>query len=115
MNGLAAASRVEPPVRVVVLNNDGGGIFEFLPQAEQVERDEFEAILGTPLGIAPRKVAELHGLPHVVVSDLRELANVAELDTAVVEVPVDRRSNVEVHRRIADSVGEALSSMSRGN
>jgi 2-succinyl-5-enolpyruvyl-6-hydroxy-3-cyclohexene-1-carboxylate synthase len=115
MNGLAAASRAGPPVRIVVLNNDGGGIFEFLPQAEQVERDEFEAILGTPLGIEPGKVAELHGLPHVVVNDLRELANAAELGTAVVEVPVDRLGNVEVHRRIADRVAEALSAMSRGN
>ena len=52
------------PVRIVVINNDGGGIFEFLPQAEQIDRDEFEAMLGTPLGLDPERVAELHGIAH---------------------------------------------------
>jgi 2-succinyl-5-enolpyruvyl-6-hydroxy-3-cyclohexene-1-carboxylate synthase len=113
MNGLAALRDAGPPVRIVVLNNDGGGIFEFLPQAEQVDRDEFEAILGTPLGIAPAQVAALHGLPHVTVRDLTELASVAEGGTAIVEIPVDRGRNVEVHRRIADRVAEALSAISR--
>jgi 2-succinyl-5-enolpyruvyl-6-hydroxy-3-cyclohexene-1-carboxylate synthase len=108
MNGLAALGEAGPPVRIVVLNNDGGGIFEFLPQADQVERDEFEAILGTPLGIDPAQAAKLHGLPHVRITDLAELATTTELDTAIIEIPVDRRSNVEVHRRIADRVTEAL-------
>ena len=70
MNGLAALRDSSTPVRIVVLNNDGGGIFEFLPQAEQIDRDEFEAILGTPLGIDPAKVAEVYGLRHVLVDDL---------------------------------------------
>jgi 2-succinyl-5-enolpyruvyl-6-hydroxy-3-cyclohexene-1-carboxylate synthase len=109
MNGLSALREVSSPVRIVVLNNDGGGIFEFLPQAEQVERDEFEAILGTPLGIDPAAVAGLHGLPHVRIANLTELASAAEVGTAIIEIPVDRRRNVEVHRRIADGVGEALS------
>ena len=114
MNGLAALREAGSPVRIVVVNNDGGGIFEFLPQADQVERDEFEAILGTPLGIDPARAAELHGLPHVRIADLTELASATELDTAIIEIPVDRRSNVDVHRRIADLVAEALMA-SRGS
>jgi 2-succinyl-5-enolpyruvyl-6-hydroxy-3-cyclohexene-1-carboxylate synthase len=109
MNGLAALRETTAPVRIVVLNNDGGGIFEFLPQAEQVERDEFEAILGTPLGLDPAKVAALFDLPHVVVEDLGQLAAAAESGTALVEVPVDRQQNVDLHRRISDRVSEALS------
>jgi 2-succinyl-5-enolpyruvyl-6-hydroxy-3-cyclohexene-1-carboxylate synthase len=115
MNGLAALDDSGPPVRIVVLNNDGGGIFEFLPQAEQVERDEFEAILGTPLGIEPAAVAELHGLPHLAVSDLAELTSAGDARTAIIEVPVDRRRNVEVHRRIAERAAEALSALRSGN
>ena len=57
MNGLAALRHASAPVRIVVLNNDGGGIFEFLPQAEQLDRDEFEALLGTPLGLDPARIA----------------------------------------------------------
>jgi 2-succinyl-5-enolpyruvyl-6-hydroxy-3-cyclohexene-1-carboxylate synthase len=113
MNGLAALRDSGPPVRIVVINNDGGGIFEFLPQAEQVDRDEFEAILGTPLGVDPSQVAALHGLRHVLVDDLAELGNAAAGGTAIVDIPIDRRRNVEVHRRIADRAAEALSPISR--
>jgi 2-succinyl-5-enolpyruvyl-6-hydroxy-3-cyclohexene-1-carboxylate synthase len=109
MNGLSALREISSSVRIVVLNNDGGGIFEFLPQAEQVERDEFEAILGTPLGIEPAAVAGLHGLPHVRIGNLTELAGAADVGTAIIEIRVDRRRNVEVHRRIADRAAEALS------
>ena len=49
-------------MRIVVVNNDGGGIFEFLPQAGQIEREEFEALLGTPLGLEPERVAALYGI-----------------------------------------------------
>ena len=95
------------PVRIVVINNDGGGIFEFLPQAEQLEREEFEAVLGTPLGLDPAKVAALHGLSHVRIERLDQLAEAAR-ETALIEVPVDRRENVAVHRRIAERAAEAL-------
>jgi len=111
MNGLAALREASADVRIVVLNNDGGGIFEFLPQAEQVEREEFEALLGTPLGLEPARIAALYGLPHVRVEGLDELEDVAGKGTAMIEVPVDRRRNVEVHRRIAEAVGDALGSL----
>ena len=39
---------VESPVRIVVIDNDGGGIFDFLPQEEALKDAEFEALLGTP-------------------------------------------------------------------
>jgi 2-succinyl-5-enolpyruvyl-6-hydroxy-3-cyclohexene-1-carboxylate synthase len=97
----------------VVINNNGGGIFGFLPQAEQVDREEFEAILGTPLGIDPANVAEVYGLHHLLVDDLARLAATAEGGTALIEIPVERRRNVEIHRRIADCAGEALSALSR--
>jgi 2-succinyl-5-enolpyruvyl-6-hydroxy-3-cyclohexene-1-carboxylate synthase len=113
MNGLAALPDVRPPVRIVVLANDGGGIFEFLPQAQQLERDEFEALLGTPLGVDPAKVAALHQLPHLRIDDIGQLEAAASRDRCMIEVPVDRRRNVEVHRRIADRVADTLSPLRR--
>jgi 2-succinyl-5-enolpyruvyl-6-hydroxy-3-cyclohexene-1-carboxylate synthase len=107
MNGLVAMRGLTTPVRIVVLNNDGGGIFEFLPQAGQLERDEFEALLGTPLGIDPADIATTHGVPHVRVDDLGQLER-ASRGTGVIEVPVDRRRNVELHERISARVAEAL-------
>ncbi len=107
MNGLAGLRTAGPPVRIVVLNNDGGGIFEFLPQAAQIDRDEFEALLGTPLGVDPQKVAEVHGLPHARITDLKQLGAAAER-SGLIEIPVDRRRNVEIHRLVAERVAGAL-------
>jgi 2-succinyl-5-enolpyruvyl-6-hydroxy-3-cyclohexene-1-carboxylate synthase len=107
MNGLAAMGDLTGPVRVVVLNNAGGGIFEFLPQAGQIEREEFEALLGTPVEIEPARVAAAHGIPYSRVEDLGQLEDVGR-HTGLIEIPVDRRRNVELHERIAARVGEAL-------
>jgi 2-succinyl-5-enolpyruvyl-6-hydroxy-3-cyclohexene-1-carboxylate synthase len=110
MNGLAALRDLAAPVRIVVINNDGGGIFEFLPQADQIAREEFEALLGTPLGIDPARVAAVYGLRHTRVASLDQLGAAAE-HTGLIEVPVDRRRNVELHRRVADRVAEALGAL----
>jgi 2-succinyl-5-enolpyruvyl-6-hydroxy-3-cyclohexene-1-carboxylate synthase len=107
MNGLAVLPRVEPPVRIVVLNNDGGGIFEFLPQSEQVTRAEFEALFGTPLGLDLGRVARLYDLPFARIDDLADLVSMDTSGTTLIEVPVDRGSNVELHRRIAASAARA--------
>ena len=47
IGGLAALRDVSTPVRIVVIDNGGGGIFHFLPQEEAMGKDEFEALLGT--------------------------------------------------------------------
>ena len=113
MNGLAALRHAGATVRIVVLNNDGGGIFEFLPQAEQIEREEFETLLGTPLGLDLARVAAVYDVPHVRVERLDQLADATARGTALIEIPVDRRRNVELHQRIAGRVGEALAARHR--
>ena len=54
LGGLAALREVSTPVRIVVIDNDGGGIFHFLPQESALDGEEFEALLGTPRGIEPQ-------------------------------------------------------------
>lgn len=112
MNGLAILRDTDPPVRIVVLNNDGGGIFELLPQADQVTRREFEALFGTPLGLELDRVASVYDLPFVRIDDLGELETVDTSGTALIEVPVDRRAHAEVRgalwARAVDSVRGAL-------
>jgi 2-succinyl-5-enolpyruvyl-6-hydroxy-3-cyclohexene-1-carboxylate synthase len=108
MNGLSALREAEAEVRIVVLNNDGGGIFEFLPQAGEIDRDEFEALFGTPVGLNLERVAALHGLPYARATELAHL-EAASHETALIEVPVDRRRNVELHARIAEAAQQAIS------
>jgi 2-succinyl-5-enolpyruvyl-6-hydroxy-3-cyclohexene-1-carboxylate synthase len=108
MNGLSALGDAGSPVRIVVIENRGGGIFEFLPQAELIERDEFEALFATPSGVPLERVAALHGLAHVRIDDLDQLRDLPRESAVIAEVPVDRRDNVAVHRRIADAVAAAV-------
>ncbi len=51
-----------PDLVMVVVNNDGGGIFSFLPQAAFAET--FERLFGTPTGIDLAKLADVYGLIH---------------------------------------------------
>ena len=107
-NGLAALRHAEAPVRLVVLNNDGGGIFEFLPQADQVERAEFEAIFGTPLGLDLAKLAELHGIEHHTITHPTDVQDLPRGRHLIAEVRVDRRANVAVHRALWESAAQAI-------
>jgi 2-succinyl-5-enolpyruvyl-6-hydroxy-3-cyclohexene-1-carboxylate synthase len=107
MNALAIPRLGEADVRIVVANNDGGGIFEFLPQAEQVSREDFEAVFGTPLGLDLERIAALFGLRYERVDDLGSLRS-ATASPGLIEVPVDRRANVDVHRRLTEAATAAV-------
>jgi len=109
-NGLALLRHAQAPVRIICLNNDGGGIFEFLSQASEVSRSEFEAIFGTPLGLDLSHLAALHRIEHRQVADLDELAGAGADHHVLIEVPVDRSRNVGVHDAIWARVAEALGS-----
>ena len=110
MNGLSALGDVDTPVRIVVINNFGGGIFEFLPQSEALDRDEFEALLGTPSGLEVERIAALHGIEHVRVETLDDLAAPAE-GPVILEARVDRGENLALHRRLTERATEALASI----
>ena len=107
-NGLASLRHAESPVRIIVPNNDGGGIFEFLPQAEQVAREEFEAIFGTPLGLDLAKLAALHGIEHRAVESGADLEAVPRDRHLLVEVAIDRQANVGVHRALWENAAQAI-------
>jgi 2-succinyl-5-enolpyruvyl-6-hydroxy-3-cyclohexene-1-carboxylate synthase len=101
LGGLAAIREVSTPIRIVVIDNDGGGIFHFLPQAEALAGKEFEALLGTPRSVDIAKTAALFGLSHHRIRALDQLPEALAADSGLVEVAVDRRSNVELHRRLS--------------
>ncbi len=110
VGGLAALRDVSIPVRIVVIDNDGGGIFGFLPQAEALPSEEFEALLGTPRGVGTAKAADLFGLPHQRLDCLDELPAALVAGTGLIEVRTDRRTNVEAHRGLTRRVHDALPS-----
>jgi 2-succinyl-5-enolpyruvyl-6-hydroxy-3-cyclohexene-1-carboxylate synthase len=110
IGGLAALRDVSTPVRIVVIDNDGGGIFHFLPQEQALAGDEFEALLGTPRGVDTAKAAALFDLPHHRLESLDDLPAALATGTGLIEVKTDRTSNVEAHRRLTAAVQAAISS-----
>lgn len=111
LNGLLAAKMYALNVTIIVLNNDGGGIFSFLPQAEYPE--QFELLFGTPTGLNFRHVVEMYGGSFSRITDWREFRDeVAKGITApglsVIEVPTDRQDNADKHRAIWQAVSHAL-------
>jgi 2-succinyl-5-enolpyruvyl-6-hydroxy-3-cyclohexene-1-carboxylate synthase len=100
IGGLIAARRLGLDVTIVVINNDGGGIFHFLPVSGQ--SDAFEEHVATPHGLDFATAAALYGLDHVEVHTAAELT--AALATpGIVEVRTDRAENLALHRRLADA------------
>jgi len=99
-------------VVVVVLDNDGGGIFEFLPPRQAVPT-EFETLFGTPHGLDLERVAAAHGVAARRVTDPSAVTEaVAEGHEAggvqVVVVPSDRAENRERHQAAWDAVREKM-------
>jgi 2-succinyl-5-enolpyruvyl-6-hydroxy-3-cyclohexene-1-carboxylate synthase len=110
-NGLLGAATRGVDVTFVVVDNDGGGIFSFLPQKEAAP-DHFEALFGTPQGVDLRAVAALHGIPTVEVSRASELVGAVEVAVKegglrVVLVRTDRVTNVARHRAAWAAVANA--------
>jgi 2-succinyl-5-enolpyruvyl-6-hydroxy-3-cyclohexene-1-carboxylate synthase len=108
IGGLAALRDVSTPVRIVVIDNGGGGIFHFLPQEQALGGEEFEALLGTPRGVSVEKAAALFDLPHRRLESLADLPGALAAGTGLIEVRADRQANVDLHRRLGQCVQAAL-------
>jgi 2-succinyl-5-enolpyruvyl-6-hydroxy-3-cyclohexene-1-carboxylate synthase len=113
LSGLLAIRRHDLRATFIVLNNGGGGIFEFLPIAAFGEAVGFERNFVTPHETDLRAVAELAGMRHEIVADaacLRgALAKTAAADEPLLfEIPIDRLENVAQHREIVESITKGL-------
>jgi 2-succinyl-5-enolpyruvyl-6-hydroxy-3-cyclohexene-1-carboxylate synthase len=111
IGGLLAARRLRLSLTVVLLHNDGGGIFHFLPVASQT--DAFEEHVATPHGLDFEPVAALYACVYERAGSEDELKRAIErsLDaagTTIVEVRTNREHNLALHRRVADAALTAL-------
>jgi 2-succinyl-5-enolpyruvyl-6-hydroxy-3-cyclohexene-1-carboxylate synthase len=108
---LGAAGRPRGAV-LVVCDNDGGGIFSFLPQAE-LPGDLFEPLFGTPHGLDLTALAAAARVPARVVEKAADLvpaldAALAGGGTELVLVRSDRAANLARHRALAEAVAVAV-------
>jgi 2-succinyl-5-enolpyruvyl-6-hydroxy-3-cyclohexene-1-carboxylate synthase len=107
VGSLATLARIDADIVVVVVNNDGGGIFHFLPQEGH---RHFERHFGTPHGLSFSVIAAGFGV------DADTANTTADIDAAVragggprlIEVLTDRRANLAHHHSIGEAVRAAL-------
>jgi 2-succinyl-5-enolpyruvyl-6-hydroxy-3-cyclohexene-1-carboxylate synthase len=119
IGGLLAAERLELKLTVVLVDNGGGGIFDFLPISHApmaAERDIYARHIATPTGLDFERAAALYGLTHERVETVPafraalERAFSSQVGSAILQVSTERARNVELHRQIWAGVARELES-----
>ena len=103
LNSLALLQRSIQPVIVVIINNDGGGIFSFLPIAKSTEI--FDTYFGTPHGINFSHAAAMFELDYYHPQTADELMRdyhqaLVDRRSAIIEVTTDRSENLQLHQAL---------------
>jgi 2-succinyl-5-enolpyruvyl-6-hydroxy-3-cyclohexene-1-carboxylate synthase len=109
---LLGAARRDLALTIVVIDNDGGGIFSFLPQASALPKEQFERYWGTPQGANVAAIARAYGAEVVDAGDRGALgallAGAGEPGVRVAVVPSDRAANVGAHDQCHAAVAAAV-------
>lgn len=113
LTGLVAGCRHGLRATVVVFNNDGGGIFSYLPIAAYGEAVRFEQNFRTPMGIDFGPAAQSFGAAFTRVGSWEHFRAALKESlrapvVSVIEVPVDRDRSVAHHRDVQRAVADAL-------
>ena len=111
LGGLAGARHAKNGLVIMLLNNDGGGIFNFLPISGFPE--VFEPLFGTPHGLDLSHAARLFGFSHVRTDAAAEVQDAVEAafrsgGCHVVEVTTIREETVAAHRAVMTRLVDAL-------
>ena len=131
IGGLLAARRLRLKLTIVLLDNGGGGIFDFLPVARAsiarrpnprqpgADDDIYTRHVATPTGLDFASAASLYGLGYERVEDVRSFREALERALALersslIAVPGDRERNVALHERIWQAACAAISPPAAG-
>jgi 2-succinyl-5-enolpyruvyl-6-hydroxy-3-cyclohexene-1-carboxylate synthase len=108
-NGLLNLTRRDVQLKIIIVDNEGGGIFSFLPQAESLDGAQFEQLFGTPHSADFESLAKTHGIPFAWVTTADELRReLGKGGTSIIGVRTDRKLNVDHHNALYSAVAEAL-------
>lgn len=117
LNGLLPAKLYNLDLHIILVNNNGGGIFSFLPQAEHPKN--FELLFGTPLNLEFEHVVRMYGGKFTSISDRMVFREAMETSLQqsglnVLEVVTDREKNTAEHREIWSVVSREISKFVKG-
>ncbi len=110
LNSLQLIKTAKNPIIMVVINNDGGGIFSFLPVRN--ETDVFETFFATPHGLTLKHAASMFGLNYSNPVDMDEFLTsyrgaVDQSKSILIEVSTDRSENYRFHHQLFESLSES--------
>ena len=101
LNGLAVAKTHNLNLTIILHNNDGGGIFEYLPQKGT---KHFDYLFSTSQGLDYSGAAKLYGCGYTKISSPDELSSVLanvsqETGVHIIEIPTNREYSRELHKK----------------
>lgn len=109
MNGLLMAKLNDIHINVVILNNDGGGIFSYLPQKTAAEQ-YFERLFGTPTGLNFEYTAMLYDFSFKRLDNITDFSQVSfsTMNSYIYEILTNREDNLEQHQLLYKKLSEIL-------
>lgn len=109
-NGFLLSAKLKGSLTVVLINNDGGGIFEHLPVAKF--DPPFEEFFATPQSTDFAKLCSAHGVPHVTVKSWTHfeqlLAKLPKRGVRVLELRTDRKRDAAYRRKLFADIAAKL-------
>jgi 2-succinyl-5-enolpyruvyl-6-hydroxy-3-cyclohexene-1-carboxylate synthase len=111
LNGLLAAKLHRLNATMIVINNNGGGIFSFLPQAKHEKH--FETLFGTPTDLQFEHVVRMYDGDYAKVETWDEFRHhvkrsVETKGLHVIELCTSRQENVMKHRLLWENVSQEI-------
>lgn len=118
LNGLLASKLYNININILLINNNGGGIFSFLPQAK--EPKHFEKLFGTPLDLDFSHVVEMYNGKYDLIQDWEHFSDTFAKNQEigglkVMEIRTTRDSNLKEHRDLWNSVSREITAMLKGD
>ncbi|MFC4387183.1 2-succinyl-5-enolpyruvyl-6-hydroxy-3-cyclohexene-1-carboxylic-acid synthase [Gracilibacillus marinus] len=112
LNGLLMANKYHLPLTIVVVNNNGGGIFSFLPQAKQ-DSPHYELLFGTPQQMTLSHLAKAFDIAYEKPRNWKEYvqaltASYQRKDVTIIEVETERANNVQWHQTKWDQIEKIM-------
>ena len=113
MNGLLMSKINDIHLNIVLLNNDGGGIFSYLPQKASAA-EYFERLFGTPTGLDFEHAALLYDFNFKRFDHLTDFKfeSLSKLGSNVYEVITDREDNLQQHQILYKKLSEMINVIS---
>lgn len=105
MNGLLMSKLNDIHMNIILVNNDGGGIFSYLPQ-KKAAGPHFERLFGTPTGLDFENTAHLYQLGYKRFTDIQsfEYAELNAMSATLYEIMTERASNYEAHQELYEKL-----------